>query len=218
MNEHEYLVHHGCAGHLGRFRAPDGTAFARGTAVVVRSRRGLELGQVLCPSYADGTTLPDPFVGEIVRPVTSDDQAANERSRELGRRLFDESQRLADALGVPLAPMDAEVLLDGRQALLHVVRLGTCDEGPLLAALGERFDLIVRLYDLATEPPVETANDDDHHGGCESCANGGCESCSTDGGQRGNCTSCSAGGAKELANYFAELRAQMEQRQRVSLL
>jgi hypothetical protein len=218
MIDHEYVVHHGCAGHLGRFRAPDGAAFVRGSAVVVRSRRGLELGEVLCPSYADGTMLPDPFVGDIVRPATSDDQALAERNHELGRRLFDESQSLADALGLALAPVDVELLLDGRQALLHVVRLGTCDEGPLLAALGERFDLIVRLYDLATEPPVEAASVDDHHGGCESCGNGGCASCSADGGGHGNCTSCSAGGAKELASYFAELRAQMEQRQRVSLL
>src|SRR5215471_11575422 len=105
MSDLEYLVHHGCAGHLGRFRAPDGTAFARGTAVVVRTRRGLELGEILCPSYADGTTLPDPFVGEIIRPVTSDDRAAAERNRELGQRLFDESQHLADALGLPLTPV-----------------------------------------------------------------------------------------------------------------
>ena len=55
MSEHEYLVHHGCAGHLGRFRAGDGAAFIRGAAVVVRSQRGLELGEVLCPAYTDNT-------------------------------------------------------------------------------------------------------------------------------------------------------------------
>src|SRR5437773_819160 len=116
---HEYLVHHGCAGHLGRFQAEDGAAFARGTAVVVQSRRG------------------------------------------------------------PGA------------------------EGPLLAALGERHDLIVRLHDLTTEPAVEDEAEDDH-GGCESCGNGGCESCSSEGGGHGGCTSCSAGGAQEVASYFAE--------------
>src|SRR3954452_24831706 len=124
MNEREYLIHHGCAGHLGRFRAPDGTAFARGTAVMVRSLRGLELGEVLCPSYADGTTLPDPFVGEIIRPVTPDDRAAADRGRELGQRLFDDSHRLAEDQGLPLTPVDVEVLLDGRQELLHAIRLG----------------------------------------------------------------------------------------------
>jgi hypothetical protein len=208
MSTREYLVHHGCAGHLGRFRAGGAAALARGAAVVVRSRRGLELGEVLCPSHPERAALPDPFVGELLRPAGPADLGTADRCRERGQRLFDNGIRLADELALPLALVDVEVLLDGRQALLHAVRLGPCDEGPLLAALGERYDLIVRLHDLTAEPAPGGH-------GCGSCGAGGCGSCGSEG---GGCDSCSAGAAKELAGYFAELRARMEQRQRVPLL
>src|SRR5690349_7444738 len=133
MSAREYLVHHGCAGHLGRFRTAADGALDRGAAVVVRTLRGLELGEVLCPADSDRLALPDPFVGELLRAATPADLDAADRARQLGQRLFDEGSRLTVALALPLAPVDVEVLLDGRQALLHAIRLGPCDEGPLLA-------------------------------------------------------------------------------------
>src|SRR5687767_1810841 len=109
MSETEYLVSHGCAGHLGRFRAAAGGDLGRGTPVVIRSRRGLELGEVLCPSATDWAALPDPFVGEVVRPATPDDLADADRHRELADRLFDEGARLIAALDLPLTLVDVEV-------------------------------------------------------------------------------------------------------------
>src|SRR4051812_13505926 len=126
----EYLVHHGCAGHLGRFSSAGSQVFGRGEAVVVRSRRGLELGEVLCPCSPDGALLPDPFVGELLRAATTTDIADAEERRDFGRRLFDKAVRRADDLGLPLAVIDVEVLLDGQQALLHAVRFGPCEEAP----------------------------------------------------------------------------------------
>src|SRR5205823_2900968 len=131
--------------------------------------------------------------------------------RDLGRKLFEDGSRWADSHCLPLAMVDVEILLDGQQALLHAVRLGPCEEGPLLAELGDRHGLIVRLYDLAAEPAVE---EDDH--GCGSCGSGGCGEggcgdCGSGGGGGGGCGSCSAGGAAELATYFSALREQMDQ-------
>jgi hypothetical protein len=210
----EYLVYHGCAGHLGRFHAAGPGGFGRGAAVVVHSRRGLELGEVLCLSRPDRPTLPDPVVGELLRPASGDDLAAADRHRLLGRQVFDDGSQWAEAHALPLALVDVEVFLDGRQALLHAVRFGTCDEGPLLSDLGDRHGLIVRLYDLHGDATVET--EDEH--GCGSCGSGSSGGCGEGGCSSGGCGSCSAGGAKELTNYFAGLREQMEQVHRVALL
>lgn len=208
----EYLVYHGCAGHLGRFQAIGADAFGRGAPVVVRSCRGLELGEVLCPSRPDRLTLPDPVVGELVRPASSGDLEAAHRHHALGRQMFDDATKRAEARCLPLALVDIEVFLDGRQALLHAIKLGPCDEGPLLGDLGDRYSLILRLYDLSAEPAV--AVEEEH--GCGSCGSGG--GCGDGGCSSGGCGSCSAGGAKELTNYFAGLREQMEQVHRVALL
>jgi hypothetical protein len=211
----EYLVHHGVAGHVGRFRSADGNSCVRGDAVVVRSQRGLELGRVLARAESDRAAFPDGFVGELLRRASAEDVSLAERGRATGLQLCAAGERLAAAIGLPLAVLDAEVLLDGRQAVLHVLKLAACDEGPWLADLGERQGMIVRLHDLGREA---TAKDDEH--GCstcgaDGCGGGGCGSCGSEG---GGCSSCSSGAGNELAQYFARLRAQMEERQRVPLL
>src|SRR3954465_10784063 len=141
----EYLVHHGGAGHLGRFRPIEaaGPTVGRGAPVVVRTRRGLELGEVLCRTSADGTILPDPLGGELLRAATAADVEAAGRYRDVGRTVFEDASSLAEVRGLPLAGLGVEVFLDGRQALLHAVRLGPCDEAALLAELGDRHGLIV---------------------------------------------------------------------------
>jgi hypothetical protein len=211
----EFLVHHGAAGHVGRFRSADGDGCTRGDAVVVRSQRGLELGRVLAAAELQRLPFPDGFVGELVRRASAEDFSLAERGRATGLELCAAGERLAVASGLPLAVLDAEVLLDGRQAVLHVLKLAACDEGPWLADLGDRHGMILRLHDLAREEPAK----DDEHGctacGAEGCGGGGCGSCGSDG---GGCSSCSSGAANELAQYFAGLRAQMEERLRVPLL
>ncbi len=191
-----YLVRHGTPGFLGRFAAADDSAsdFTRGRPFVVKSRRGLELGELLGPADAG---FDDPFLGELVRPASDGDLATGASHSVTASQLYQDALRLAGELDLPLAVLDLELLLDGRHAVLHAVRLGDCDAGPLLAALGERHDIVVLLFDLTVEPEPH---------GCGSCGDGGCGSGCGDGG----CGTCSAGGAAELAAYFAELRTQME--------
>jgi hypothetical protein len=202
----EYVVHHGTAGHLGRFRAGEDAEFSRGTTVVVRGRRGLELGRVLIPIAPDRSTLPDEFVGELVRLASDGDLSLQEKNREFGQKLFETAVHRAVARAAPVSFVDVEVALDAGSAVLHGLRLGDGDLGPLLEELGLEHSLIVRLYEV--NGPVA---EDEH--GCGSCGSGGCGSCAS-----GGCSSCSAGAAKELADYFAGLRAQMENQHRVALL
>ncbi|MFL5329306.1 MAG: hypothetical protein ACJ8C4_10360 [Gemmataceae bacterium] len=203
----EYLVSHGCAGSLGRFRAAEAIALRRGDNVVIRGRRGLELGTVLGQPLR--ASLPDEFIGELIRAGSEADRNSSERNAELSRRICVEAEELIASSGLPFTVIDAEVLLDGRSAVLHGISHAACDMGPVLEQLGIAHDLIVRLYDLAGEAPTpEPAEDHEEAFKCDKpdCGEGECTDCGTDGG----CNSCSAGGAQELANHFAELREQME--------
>jgi hypothetical protein len=206
MGGGEYLVHHGAAGHLGRFRAVAGGEFPRGTTVVVRGRRGLELGDVMLHAPGDRALLPDDYVGDLLRTATDDDLAATARNRAFGQRLFDAASAWAEKMAAPVSFVDVEVALDGTAVVLHGMRLAPGDVGPLLTQLGEEHSIVVRLYEVNG-----TVEEDEH--GCGSCGSGGCGSCGA-----GGCSSCSSGAGKELANYFAQLRTQMESRNRVALL
>lgn len=208
MSVCEYIVTFGRAGHLGRFSA-DG-AFARGASVVIRGRRGLELGEVL----GESVPLEDEYVGELVRTADEADRTAAARMGDNARRLCTAAEAAAAELALPLTVLDAEVMLDGCSAVLHGLTHAPCDAGPLLERLGEADGLIVRYYDLAGEaPPPADAPDAEEKLTCgkPDCGEGHCNDCGD------GCSSCSAGAAKDLAAYFAQLRERMGRRAGVAL-
>jgi hypothetical protein len=201
MTGSEYLVEFGRAGHLGRFTGSSG--FARGDRVVIRSSRGLEEGAVLGPSRH---ALADPFIGAVLRAMSDVDRATVAGRRELAARLFARAAELAGGIAV----VDAEVMFDGRGAILHAIA-GPVDAGPLLDQLAGEFSLIVRLYDLAAESPAPApADGHEEQFKCDKpdCGEGDCSDCGTGGG----CSSCSAGSQDDLRDYFAGLRRAMESR------
>lgn len=209
--EEEYLIGYGLLGDFGRFRAARPLNCDRGAAVVVRSARGLELGQVLCvatPRHAH--FLPNTTVGTLLRPATPEDERAAERLSERGQEVFEEARRRAQELALPLEIIDAEVLL-GEHAVLHFVRWDECDMRELVSGLSRQFSLHVLLEDL-TRPVVSVAVAEEH--GCGSCGSGGCGSggCGT-----GGCDSCGTR-PEDVRSHFAELREKMVSHSRTPLL
>jgi hypothetical protein len=172
----EYLLKYGQMGDFGRFRPARPCRCQRGDRAVVRTHRGLELGVVLCeaqPGHA--RFLPNTSVGTLLRLATKDDE---ETARRLGRRslqLFEEARELTARFDLPLEVLDAEILLDGRQAVLHYVRGTDCDPRPLMDALSDGHGLLVALHDLALPASDEEAADHEHVGcGEPNCGGGAC--------------------------------------------
>lgn len=214
----EYLIAHGRAGHLGRFVTANGDTFQHGERVVIRSRRGIELGEILNEHRPErGGDLPDDYVGEICRAATADDLAQAIRQLDDAQQLCEFAESTARRLALPFTVLDVEVMLDGRGAVVHGLPHEHCDVGPLLEQLGDQYGLIVRLYDLGREEPTPApATDHEESFKCDKpdCGEGDCSSCGTDGG----CNTCSSGtSAKDLEELFSKLRAEMEQRLRVPL-
>ena len=206
MTGSSYLVQYGRSAYVGRFVVARGVNPSRGDRVVVRTPRGVELGEVLCGAderFAGGL---DPAAGgDLLRPVEPDDLYIAETRESMGLSLLAE----AEGSGLPVAFLDVEVTLDGSAAVLHGLPWGPCDADPLLADLSDRFGLAVRLLDVSrtptvTDPPEKTATC-----GKPDCGSGGCGSgggCSTGGCSRGKVKS-----ADELTSYFADLRRKMEE-------
>jgi cell fate regulator YaaT (PSP1 superfamily) len=202
MTQQEYIVGYGLAGDFGRFRAGAPLELGRGDRVVVRSGRGLEVGEVLRPATPrHALFLPNTSVGELLRPAGAEDEAQAAAARERAARVLRRGGELAGALGLPLALLDAEVLLGGDRAVLHLVRWEQADVRELVSGLAREFDLHVELADLSA-PADEPA-------GCGSCGDGGgCGSC----GSGGGCGSCGTAAPEEVREHFAGLREKMEKR------
>jgi hypothetical protein len=191
---HAYHVQFGLMRQIGRFMA-DGTTYERGQAVVVRSRRGTELGTVV--SDATDVELAS-WQSEILRMAAPVDVELGRRG-ELERHLrFEECRRVFEDGVWPIEPIDLEPLLDDRRAVLHYLGPHRLDVDGLRAALMAAcgLDLVfepagrdVPLPEPEPEPVVEA----DH--GCGSCgSDGGCGSgsgCGTGSSTHGGCSGCS---------------------------
>jgi len=206
----EYLLSYGATGEFGRFRSLSPLSLERGARAVVRSHRGLEIAECLCPVRpGHARFLPNTTVGAILRAVTAEDEAAAARMQNRGEELFHAARQVAAEKGLPVEVLDAEVLLDGEQAILHHLPWGPFDERELVSTLSTRFDLRVLLHSL------RAVEEEAAHGcGREDCGNGGCSSCGS-----GGCGTCGVN-TEEVQAHFAALREQMDAReaQRVSLL
>jgi cell fate regulator YaaT (PSP1 superfamily) len=208
MADLEYILGYGLAGDFGRFRSAAPLSLARGERAVIRTERGLEIGQVLRPARPrHAVFLPNTTVGQLLRPVNPEDE---ELARQMGARadeILAEGAALIETLGLPLSLLDAEVLLDSERALLHYLHWDECDIREWVSRMSRRFEIHVALIDRTAPVAAE-----DH--GCGSCGSeGGCGSC----GSGGGCGSCSSAKPEEVQSYFTGLREQMEKR-RVALL
>jgi hypothetical protein len=212
MIHQEYLLSYGVLGDFGRFHPTTALTCRRGQRAVVRTPRGLEIASVLGearPGHAH--FLPNTTVGQLLRIATPDDDETERRRRDEASRLIVEARGLAGALALPLEVIDAEVLLDGENALVHYLRWADFDPRDLVSRLSRTFDAHVSLIDL-TRPALSNAGEEEvHEGGCgkPGCGGGGC---ATEGGcgTGGGCSTCGLKSIPDLKKYFAGLREQME--------
>ena len=202
----EYLLSYGIAGDFGRFRAAQFVCCQRGDRAVVRSHRGVELGEVLraaAPRHA--VFLPNTSVGQFLRLVNSDDERTAAELHRRGGEMLSRANRLAAELAVPLEVLDVELLLDREHAIVHHVRWSACDIRPFVSTLSREFGVHVALTDL-THSTAEAHNDEEHGCGEEGCGGGNCGSC----GSGGGCGTCGTSSPQEVVSPFAELREPME--------
>src|SRR5437762_189640 len=149
MTHAEYLVSFGLAGDFGRFRTAEPLSLRRGSRVVIRGDRGLELGQVLRPATErHGRFMPDLAAGELLRPASPADEEQSLQMQQRAALLLRRAGEWVEQRGSPVALLDAEVLLDGRHAVLQVLRWGECDLRELVRPLSVELDLAISLAEL----------------------------------------------------------------------
>jgi hypothetical protein len=201
----EYLLSYGVLGDFGRFCPVKPLNCVRGERAVVHSPRGLELATVLAdarPGHAH--FLPNTTVGQLLRHATPADLAVERQRRDEARRFCDDAATLAASLNLPIAVIDAEVLLDGEHAVLHHVAWAEFDARPWVSALSKSHNVHISLFDLTRPAAAEGCGRPDCGQG-----SGGC-------GSDGGCSTCGLKNIPDLKKYFAGLREQMTQAGRVA--
>ncbi|MBI2804931.1 MAG: hypothetical protein HYX68_08120 [Planctomycetes bacterium] len=208
----QFVVSHGRSGALGIFTAVAFQPFRRGQRVLVRTQRGIETGTVLGPANSrQAMLLHTTSDGQLLRSVNADDEALRGRLLLVEQEIFTKSRAWAARDGLDVEVLDVELLFDGSLAIVQFVG-PDADAEKLAVTLEQKFELPIRLENLA----APTAHEETNHGcdkpDCGRGAGGGCSTCSTGGG----CSTC--GSSKvDLREYFGHLRVKMEEKHRIPL-
>lgn len=173
MAQH-HLVRVGALGTVGRFTSVDATRFPRRSRVIVRTGRGLELGEVLSPAEDEATALRAD--GSILRGMTVEDQLLAARLEKNRQEACDACARLLVERNIPAVLMDAEHLFDGQSLVFYFLGDVTPELESLTEELATTYDAQVQFRKFAETvevgcgPGCGTESAEGH--GCTSCATG----------------------------------------------
>src|SRR5262249_37966169 len=175
-----YVVRYGRMRFLGEYAGLPGQDHPRGQKVVVRSDRGTELGDLLCPATErTARFLPNPVHGEILRLVTAEDGVLETRLAEQRDAYFTTCQELVARRRLQMELVDVEVIhgrervvfyylaekrVDFRELVKDLARalrtriemrqIGVRDEARLLADYGDCGKPVCCNTHLTRMPPV----------------------------------------------------------------
>lgn len=177
----QHWVRVGVVGEVGRYTASDGSRYARGSRVVLRTRRGLEVGDVLS-SIDDPVAYAD---GVLLRRVSVEDELLLARLDRNKSEALDVCQSWLERQGMPATLLDAEPMLDGSRVFFHFLGEVPAGFDILSDALTDEFrratgiDKFAETLEHGCGPGCGT---DDAENGCKTGSCGTCavlHACST---------------------------------------
>ena len=115
-----FIVRHGAMRFLGEFQPQGPVEPERGQEVVVRTERGLEIGEVLCEADPRAlAAITEPTGGQILRQLTSDDVSQMDRIRDTERREMEVCCDLIKERRLQMELVDVEHLYGGERLIFY---------------------------------------------------------------------------------------------------
>lgn len=176
----QYIVRYGMLRSIGVMLSKNEESYRRGNEVVVRSDRGVEIGQVLCEATQDALShLDSPPSGVILRSVSDDDTVAADGIDSDRSRKIEICRKHIKALGLAMKLIDVETLFGGERIIVYYLadervdfrelvklyasefktriemrQIGVRDEAKMLADYGDCGKPVCCNNHLITMPPV----------------------------------------------------------------
>jgi len=145
---------------LGVFSASRDETYQRGVEVVVRTDRGMEIGEVLCEATdASYNQIKDPGHGQILRLMTPED--AHERSRLLdqARAEFQTCRRMIEQEKLDMRLVDVEHLFGGERVVVYYLSENRVDFRELVRQLAGEFQTRVEMRQIGVRDEAKVLAD-----------------------------------------------------------
>jgi len=156
----KYIVRHGTMRFLGEFEADEGGAYARDDEVVLRSDRGLEVGQVLCEAGPRALALlAEPTHGRLLRRLTEEDRAALDRLRTAESDELAACQRFVTERRLQMELVDVEHLFGGERVVFYFLAEKRVDFRELVRDLARTYQTRIEMRQIGVRDEAKLLAD-----------------------------------------------------------
>lgn len=144
---------------LGEFDPEEGE-YAHHDEVVVRTERGMELGQVLCPaSERVVQLLSEPTTGRIVRRLTDKDRDDRQRLQESEDREMEACVRFVEQRHLQMELVDVEHLFGGERLIFYFLAEKRVDFRELVKDLAREYQTRIEMRQIGVRDEAKLLAD-----------------------------------------------------------
>lgn len=154
-----FVVRYGSTRILGVFSTRFDN-FRRGSKVIARTNRGLEIGEVLCEATdAAVAQISDPTSGQILREMTAEDQNEYYHLRSQERTDFETCRRHVQAMNLQMQLVDIERLFGGERVVLYYLAEQRIDFRELVKLLASELQTRIEMRQIGVRDEAKLLAD-----------------------------------------------------------
>lgn len=145
---------------LGVMTSRNDVEYRRGMEVIVRSDRGLEIGQVLCEATDDALShLDQAPSGQVVRQVSAEDVSTIGGIDDSRVQKLEACQKHIDALGLDMKLVDVEQLFGGERVVVFYLSEDRVDFRELVKLLASEFQTRIEMKQIGVRDEAKILAD-----------------------------------------------------------
>jgi cell fate regulator YaaT (PSP1 superfamily) len=155
-----YVVRHGSARALSVAPTRGSDLCPRGTRVILRTNRGLEVGEVLCEATEQAVAqLQDPGQGQIVREMTPEDAVEQTHIQSREREEFEICQQYVERLKLAMQLVDIEHVFGGERIVIYYLAEQRIDFRELVKQLASEFQTRIEMRQIGVRDEAKLLAD-----------------------------------------------------------
>lgn len=156
----KYVVRYGSMRILRPFECSGKSTYVRGQAVIVRTDRGLETGEVLCEATEEQIANLDPsYEGQILREMSGEDRNEIARIHGQEKTEFEVCLRCIRELGLEMQLVDIEHIFGGERIVVYYLADGRVDFRELVKKLASEFQTRIEMRQIGVRDEAKLMAD-----------------------------------------------------------
>jgi cell fate regulator YaaT (PSP1 superfamily) len=156
----KYIVRHGAMRFLGEYEAAENAAYCRADEVVVRSDRGLEVGQVLCETNPRAVELiKEATHGPIIRLLAAEDRQQLEGLRQSAAQELEACCRIIQERQLQMELVDVEHLFGGERIVFYFLAEKRVDFRDLVKDLAREYKTRIEMRQIGVRDEAKLLAD-----------------------------------------------------------